>query len=271
MIKNTGDFFLFYPQWQGSGDTRELYWSAKILQKALIECNFREIKIAENEELVKKYQILGYDSILSQLNTASVVISESKPKKIFTIGGGCDVEIAPISYLNNLYKGDLAVVWLDAHGDLNTPESSPSKNFHGMPLRILLGEGEENILKLFPNSLNNNQVILIGTRDLDDPERKYISDHNISIATTDNLMKTLENKGYTNVYIHLDLDVIDPKYFNSVKCPASGGLKIQDVQNIISIANNLNVVGGSVVEYVYNPLNKDLEIARDLFFQISKR
>jgi arginase len=53
--------------------------------------------------------------------------------------------MAPISYLNKLYGGDLAVVWFDAHGDLNSPATSVSQNFHGMPLRCLLGDGEETL------------------------------------------------------------------------------------------------------------------------------
>ena len=65
------------------------------------------------------------------------------------IGGTCGAEIAPVAYLNNHYESDLAILWFDAHGDLNTPKTSLSGHFHGMVLRTLLGEGQ-----LFPAGHN---------------------------------------------------------------------------------------------------------------------
>ena len=64
----------------------------------------------------------------------------SAPDVVVTVGGTCGVEAAPVAYLNERYRGDLAVVWYDAHGDLNAPATSPSGHFHGMVLRTLLGD-----------------------------------------------------------------------------------------------------------------------------------
>ena len=60
--------------------------------------------------------------------------------KIATLGGDCGVDMIPISYLNKKYKCGLGIFWIDAHADIHTPESSPSQNFHGMPIRIMMGK-----------------------------------------------------------------------------------------------------------------------------------
>lgn len=93
------------------------------------------------------YGTLGYKEVLKQLKNACTLIDGVKPDTIFTVGGDCGVELLSVSYLNKRYNGALAVIWFDAHGDLNTPASSPIKKFHGMPLRALLGEGDEEIVR----------------------------------------------------------------------------------------------------------------------------
>ena len=60
------------------------------------------------------------------------------PDKLFTLGGGCDADVPCLLYLNEEYRGDLTVIWFDAHGDLNTPEESATSLFYGMPLRSLM-------------------------------------------------------------------------------------------------------------------------------------
>ncbi|MCM3082100.1 arginase family protein [Brevibacillus invocatus] len=158
--------------------------------------------------------------ILQQLKEAARVISEAKPGAIFTIGGDCGIEVAPVSYLNQIYDGDLAVVWLDAHGDLDTPSTSPSKLFHGMPLRALLGQGDEEILKQCFSTLSVDQVILAGVRDLDEPEESYIQQSSMRVWTvkqleegSSELIEWINMRGFSHVYIHVDLDVLDPGHF----------------------------------------------------------
>lgn len=99
---------------------------------------------------------------------------------------------------------------VDAHADLNTPESSPSKAFHGMPLRILLGEGNSAFVDLLFSNLEPAQICYVGLRDLDDPESEYIMQHNIT-TIADCLFEDVQDKikHFKNVYIHLDLDVLD--------------------------------------------------------------
>ena len=85
------------------------------------------------------------DAIIRQSTDAKALLDElAKPSRVFTVGGDCGVEVQPVSHASACYPG-LAVVWFDAHADLNCPSSSPSGHFHGMPVRTLLGEGPPDI------------------------------------------------------------------------------------------------------------------------------
>ncbi len=157
---------LFFPQWQGAGRTNELMKGAReIREKYLKARNYIEVPVSEEENTKIENDILGYEHIFSQLRQAGSILAAEKPDSIFTVGGGCDVEIPSVSYLNGRLNGDLTVLWLDAHGDLNTPESSPSKCFHGMPLRTLLGDGDRQMVETAFSKLSPSQLVLIGQRD----------------------------------------------------------------------------------------------------------
>lgn len=261
--------YLYYPQWQGSGHTNEIYYGAKLLRDGLdANCKFAEIEIEETEDLLEENQILGYNSICRHLEKCKKILEENDPSYIFTIGGDCGVEVLPVSWLNNKYSSDLIVIWLDAHGDLNTPESSPSKTFHGMPLRSLLGDGDSNILRYAGISLNPSQVILCGVRDLDEPETQYIADKAIVRLPSDkvisaSLLSAAKNYGCENLYIHLDLDVIDSKVLPDVKCPSPGGISWDTLFDSIQILkNSFTLVGASIVEYTSKSAQLPPELLR---------
>ncbi|MBV1909658.1 MAG: arginase family protein [Kangiellaceae bacterium] len=81
------------------------------------------------------------DAIGDRFTEMLDTFEEATPSRIMKVGRSCGAKAAPVSYLDNIDKGQTAIIWFDAHGDLNTPESSPSGHFHGMVLRTLLGEG----------------------------------------------------------------------------------------------------------------------------------
>jgi arginase len=151
------------------------------LLKADSKFQFTEVPVESCAELEIENDILGYRQILSLLQIARAKILSTSPDRIFTLGGSCGIETLPVSYLNHKYGGDLAVVWLDAHADLNTPESSLSKHFHGMPLRTLLGEGDRHICEQSFSILRADQIFLAGTRELDLAESELIKNQKISI------------------------------------------------------------------------------------------
>jgi arginase len=200
---------LLFPQWQGSGLTNELYIGALLLKERLQDVvSFTEIDIEESSRLEIENGVLGCSQIATQLLTACGKLMGGDPDRIFSIGGDCGIEIAPASFLNKKYEGNLGLIWLDAHGDLNTPESSPSGHFHGMALRALLGEGADPIQEMAFSRFHRDQVFLVGCRDLDPPEQLYVDREKITLFSIEDIRQRpraiideLKHRGFENIYI----------------------------------------------------------------------
>lgn len=255
---------LFFPQWQGCGYSNDLYYSAMEIYDLYLKGNgFISINISCHEIPKTKNNIVGSDAIVHNLEQVADLLNREKPKKIFSVGGDCGIEVGPVSYLNRVYNKDLAVVWFDAHGDLNTPLSSPSGHFHGMPLRCLLGDGDEEVLNHCFSHIGPGQVILAGVRELDTAEEEYISINDISTVSDDQMINSkdiivdlIRSKHLRNVYLHVDLDVLDPYSFPYSKCPVNGGItKQQLLEQLHQITDSFNVVGFSIVEYLSTDSN----------------
>ena len=155
---------LFYPQWQGSGPDPAVYHGGLELKNYFSPAlNFAEIKVSLSPAAPVKNAIFAYADLLRQMQETASLLGELWPQTIFTLGGGCDAGIIPVAWLNAYYAGELTVIWFDAHGDLNTPVSSPSGYFYGMPVRHLLGEGDKKIIspkiQFFVENISLNQII----------------------------------------------------------------------------------------------------------------
>ena len=165
---------LVFPQWQGAGDARLLAEGATATAELLAGALPRaHVEIEPGTDSGLERGVRARSVVLTHLERARATLDRVAPSGVVTVGGDCGVEVAPIGYLNGLYPG-LTVFWIDAHGDLNTPESSPSGNFHGMPLRHLLGDGDADIRALSPAPLDPRRVSLVGVRDLDLGEERFI-------------------------------------------------------------------------------------------------
>jgi len=250
-----GDMKIYFPQWQGSGN-RALYTGAAAARKGLnLKSRLKEIKMASDENLVEENGILGYRQILEQLKKLGEEIDSNQPNSILTLGGGCDIEVLPVSYLNKKYEGDLSVIWLDAHGDLNSPKTSKTAHFHGMPLRFLLEEGnDKGIDELMYSRLEPQQLLLLGVRDLDEPEKEYIAEKSIPCMSVQEVAWTEPGKWisslHENVYVHIDLDVLDGKSFPHTLSPTDLGLEIVHLTQIMRrLQEERRIVGMSILEY----------------------
>lgn len=173
---------------------------------------------------------LGYPEALvverDTLDEQSDAIARGLPQRPLVLGGCCCAHIGAIRGLASRH-GRLAVVWLDAHGDLNTPESSLSGDLWGMALRMAIDE----------ESVRPDDVALVGARDLDPPERAYVAMHGID----DDLSRALE--GADAVYVALDLDVLEPGLL-PVFFPAPRGLGLDDVERLLlEVASRRRVAG----------------------------
>ena len=212
--------YLLYPEWQGYGVDASVYHGALAVAAALFpDTAFTRVESPFEESLTVDAGVLGLPSIAPRFRDTLAHLRVSAPDGVVTVGGTCGVEAAPVAYLNERYRGDLAVVWFDAHGDLNAPATSPSGHFHGMVLRTLLGDGPKAYVRELQRALAPEQVFLAGTRDLDPDEAAYIRTAGISVtppqafADPRAVSTAIRARGFANVYLHVDMDCFRPDEF----------------------------------------------------------
>ena len=246
---------LFLPEWQGYSVDNSPQKGAEALRETLFAgVDFHEFEIDSEEDLVRDRGIVGYSSVCKTMQQISQFVQQSKPTSLFTLGGTCGVEVVPVTWLNQHYQNDLAVVWLDAHGDLNTPESSPSGHFHGMPVRTILGEGDADLRELAFSVLDPAQIFQVGVRDLDEPEAEFIKSSGIRVYDVNvdpaELLKDISER-FKNVYIHFDLDVMDPGEFEEMIFHVPEGMTQSKAFAVVEeLTNGLTMVGSSLLEFV---------------------
>ncbi|MFB9992064.1 arginase family protein [Deinococcus oregonensis] len=250
--------YLLFPQWQGAGDLPALAQGARRLAQLAPERSWQEVPLTVSGGLTVQEGILGRAPLLSQFGAVLALLAARPPTRLFTLGGDCAAELAPIATVNALYGPELTLVWLDAHGDLNIPASSPRGTFHGMPLRHLLGEGDAEVLSALPSTLRPSQVVLTGVRELDPPEQAYVDAQGWIPVTAAalNAQPTalgdlLTQRGARKLYVHLDLDVLDPTEFSAVGWPTPGGLTLRALLSLLrDLHARFEVVGGGLTEYL---------------------
>lgn len=161
----------------------------------------------------------------------------------------------------------LGVLWIDAHADMNTPETTPSGNIHGMPLASCLGIGDEALTNLYDFSpkISNDRIVLIGLRSVDPGEKTLIKEKGIkaySMLEIDrqSIAKVIEDtiiyfkaKKIDHLHISFDLDSVDPSIATGVGTPVPGGLSFREVHLIMeTIAEQMVVSSFEIAEV--NPI-----------------
>jgi arginase len=248
---------LLLPEWQGCGVSSEVADGARVLAREW--WGGQDVTVVEapqEERLEVGERVLGLGSMAPRAGDALDRLRRLSPERLQMIGGTCGVEVAPVAYLNERYAGDLAVIWIDGHADLNTPESSPSGHFHGMVLRTLLGDGPTALSTQVARPLRPEQVFLVGPRDMDPPELEYMHTQPVTwlrddaFASPQRLTDAIAAKGFTRVYIHFDVDVVSPANFGNALMRAEGGPLLPEVADLLShLHRHTEVVGFSVLEY----------------------
>jgi len=171
------------------------------------------------------------------------------------------------------------LIWVDAHGDFNTPETSASRNIHGMALAVLLGMGSEQLVNVGrPGAkMAPENVIMIGVRDLDGEEKRLLANSGCTVFTmrdVDELgmhavlrkaLKKLEH--IPTIHLSLDMDAIDPKEAPGVGTPSPGGLTYREAQLIMeTLCDSGKLQSADVMEA--NPIldtqNKTAQVAVSL-------
>ena len=252
---------LLLPQWQGYAADDRPGRGARQIAVALGErAQLHEIAVpgwhAPTEEPSARGDVLGLGEIVEQAVAALRWLDGARPSRLLTIGGDCGSDFAPIAWQAAQPGGGLGVLYLDAHGDLNTPASSPSGRFHGMILRAALGEGAPALMALHPRALAPDQIVLAGVRDLDPAERDFLAASAIQrlppAAISDGrAAAAVRAHRATRWHVHFDLDVLDPDDFPDVTVPTPGGPSLDEVTRLlVELVTSCTVVGITVTEHV---------------------
>ena len=215
--------FLVVPQWQGSPAPRAMLLidgaSAIAGDLPRAATTTLDVPVEAGESLGT-----GVRRLSALLRTRELVKSHLDAETV-VIGGDCSVTVAALDALPG-GTDDLAVVWCDAHADLHTPETSPSGAFSGMALRAVLGEGEEQ-LALSPG-IAAHRVVTVGMRNLEDAEVDiHDSLTNLSVAdleAPEALRDAVLATGASRVWVHIDVDVLDPPEFAGVSSAVPFGV-----------------------------------------------
>ncbi|HEX3985471.1 MAG TPA: arginase [Acidobacteriaceae bacterium] len=200
------------------------------------------------------------------------------------LGGDHSVAAGSVSGVSEFYRRQnqkIGLIWIDAHADINTPETSPSGNVHGMPVAAILGLGPEPLANIFDYSpkVDPANVVIVGVRDIDATEKENIRRASVSEVYT---MRDIDERGMRTVmeealraagrgtagyHVSLDMDWIDPEDAPGVGTPVRGGATYREAHLAMEIiADHGRMLSLEVVEVnpVIDEHNRTADLAVEL-------
>jgi arginase len=238
-------FTLSVPQWLGAARKGLQIESGSILLAS--ECGDLGIAIdvslfdATPDETYEN-NIVGRRSLIRNLSHVQRSLETNAATTTLLLGGDCSTDLAPIAHHAQRHD-DLTIIYFDAHADLNQPAESPSGALHGMVLRHLLGDGDIELCQLLGRPITPSQIRYRGLRQCDPAETEIIRrlgiiDEPIAAAPPDGPL-----------YVHLDLDVLDPAEFPHTTYPTLGGPSIAELNMALTdLLDTGRVVGLAMTE-----------------------
>lgn len=186
-------------------------------------------------------------------------------RKVITLGGDHSIALGAVSGASAAVNGDIGLIYFDAHGDMNTHETTPTGNIHGMQLASLMGVGAPELFRIHADTVKVQpvNVLHIGGSDWDTAELDLVHSKNIPTYTMDDILtssfgpllpmiRDLQTR-VKHIWISLDLDAIDAQYAPAAGMPNQRGLLYREIKMLAEyIGVHCNVLGVDVVEY--NPL-----------------
>jgi len=199
------------------------------------------------------------------------------------LGGDHSIAMGTVSGLAKSYRSrdeKIGLIWFDAHGDMNTPDTSPSGNVHGMPLAALLGHGSETFTEIggFSPKVDASNCVLIGIRSLDGREREMVRQSGIHVFT----MKEIDrlgmaevvdqaieyaSRGTAGIHLSFDIDGLDPLVAPGVGTAVPGGVNYREAHLMMELLSDCEkLIGLEIVELnaVLDERNRTAELAVDL-------
>jgi arginase len=247
--------YLVVPQWQGSPSSRamQLIDGAHAIAGDLPRSatTILDVPMEAGEALGTGVHRL---SSLQRVREQIAAALDSSDDPVLTVGGDCGVALEPIAHAARRAPG-MAVVWMDAHPDLNTPGTSPSGAFAGMVLRAVLGDGVPE-LSLPAGAVTPERTFVVGARSYDDAEVDAVSALGVTVVDVaalrdpDALVRAVRACGADRVYIHVDVDVLDPAEVTGNAHPEPFGLTVAELTAVIAgLRAELPLVGSSLAGY----------------------
>ncbi|HMS64727.1 MAG TPA: arginase [Ignavibacteria bacterium] len=243
-----------------------------------------EIQISETQKIANtKLKYLPEIEKTSKILANKVESILNKNYFPLIIGGDHATAIGSIAGIANYCrkkKKTLGLIWIDAHADMNTEETTPSGNIHGMPLAVALGLGNKKLTHIngFSPKVEVDNVALIGIRDVDFLESKNIKDLNLTVHTMTEIDKVgihriiskvlndFKNK-VDHIHISFDMDGIDPDFAEGVGTPVPGGLTYRESQLLMEMVADCGCMSSLEILEV-NPIldvkNKTAFLATEL-------
>jgi arginase len=236
-----------------------------------------DASVAQNDKKKKKDSYLKeIAQICESIYTAGKSVVEKGDFPLF-IGGDHSIAVGTVAAVTN--TDPVGLIWIDAHGDFNTPDTSPSGNIHGMPLAALIGEGHPSLVNVGrPGAkIHPDNVVMIGQRDLDINEKKRLKKTGITVFT----MRDIDEQGISSVAhkalmkfahlkrIHLtvDMDALDPVEAPGVGTPVPGGISYREahlLMEILADSDKINSMDLVEINPILDVANKTAELAVEL-------
>src|SRR5690625_990905 len=224
----------------------------------------------DRKERESEDKLRNLAQIVEANTTLAKIVDEQVQKKNFplVLGGDHSIAIGSLAGISAHYH-NLGVIWYDAHGDINTPTTSPSGNIHGMPLAVSLGLGHKKLTSILYDrpKIKPENVVLIGVRDLDEGEKDLLRQLNIKVYTMHEIdrlgMSHVMNEtidylqGRTDgVHLSFDLDGMNPSEAPGVGTPVIGGVTYRESHLAMEMLAEANIITSA--EFVeVNPMLDD--------------
>jgi len=200
-----------------------------------------------------------------------------------TLGGDHSIAIGTAAGLSQHFRAQdrrIGIIWLDAHADMNTPETSPSGNIHGMPLACIVGMGPRELTHLSGDSpmIDPRNAVIVGLRDVDQMEKPHVRESGVRAFT----MRDIDERGLRSVmdeairlasdgtagfHLSLDMDFVDPRDAPGVGTPVRGGVTYREAHLAMEmICDSGQMVSMEVVEVnpVIDEVNRTADLAVEL-------
>lgn len=262
MAQPADTLFLVMPEWQGSASSRAMLIAdgAAVLREDLPQASRVDVPVPAHAGDALGTPVARLSSLVSARDAARQALAGHLGPAI-TLGGDCASTLAGVE---RAVAADptVAVLWCDAHPDLQVPSTSPSGAAAGMALAHALGRGGEDLNAATPT--DPARVLLVGTREWDPEEAATVAELHLATlaegagsgtAGSDPeaeppVVAWLREVGATSLYVHVDLDVLDPAEFTSVHQAVPFGLTVQELTALIRAAvAHVPLMGAAICQF----------------------